>query len=218
MATPYSTLTAPVDYESEIRRSRFLCALAPAPTEAEARAFVAEVSARHKDATHNCSAYVIGGDRSVRRADDDGEPSGTAGPPMLDALVKQGLSDVVTVVTRYFGGVLLGAGGLVRAYGGAVSRAVAEAGERGLLIRMVPARVVAVRIGHAHAGRLENDLRASPYPVRGVAYGADVTVEAAVREDDLESFLKFVASLTAGRAVAEPGRTVYVPGGEDNHN
>ncbi|SDG73387.1 uncharacterized protein, YigZ family [Sinosporangium album] len=213
MAEPYLTLTAPVDYESEIRRSRFLCALAPAATVAAARGFVEEVSSRHRDATHNCSAYVVGGDRAVRRADDDGEPSGTAGPPMLDALLKQGLGDVVTVVTRYFGGVLLGAGGLVRAYGGAVSRAVAEAGERGLLIRMVPARVVAVRIGHAHAGRLENDLRASPYTVRGVSYGAEVTVETGVREADLERFGEFVASLTAGRAVVEPGETVYVPEG-----
>ncbi|MEV1206686.1 IMPACT family protein, partial [Microbispora rosea] len=107
MAAPYRTIRDIVEHEIEIRRSRFICALAPAATEEAAREFVAERRRLYADATHNCTAYVVG--ERVRRADDDGEPGGTAGTPMLEMLTRRGFADVVAVVTRYFGGVLLGA-------------------------------------------------------------------------------------------------------------
>lgn len=204
MAAPYRTIKDIVEHEIEIRRSRFICALAPAATEEAARAFVAERRRLHGDATHNCSAYVIG--EGVRRADDDGEPGGTAGTPMLEMLTRRGFADVAAVVTRYFGGVLLGAGGLARAYGGAVGETL----DRAEVVEMVPAAVVTVSVGHAQAGRLESDLRASPYALRSVDYGARVAFEVAVAEDRLPAFEEWIAAATAGRAETALGGTVHL--------
>jgi uncharacterized YigZ family protein len=202
---PYLTVSDVTEHETEVRRSRFLCAVAPAPDEETAREFIAERRRRYGDATHNCTAYMIG-DR-LRKADDDGEPGGTAGTPMLDVLGRRGYADVVAVVTRYFGGILLGAGGLVRAYGGAVSETL----DRAPRVRMVPARVIGVTIGHAHAGRLGSDLRASPYAVRSVDYGAEVTFRVNVALDEVRAFESWLATATAGRAAATPGDHVFVP-------
>lgn len=204
MAAPYQTIKHPVEHEIEVRRSRFICALAPAATEEAARAFVAERRRRYADATHNCTAYVVG--ERVRRADDDGEPGGTVGTPMLEMLTRRGFADVVAVVTRYFGGVLLGAGGLARAYGGAVGETL----DRAEVVEMVPAAVVTVSVGHAQAGRLESDLRASPYALRGVDYGSKVAFDVAVAEDRLPAFEEWIASLTAGRADTVRGGTVHL--------
>jgi uncharacterized YigZ family protein len=204
VAAPYRTIRDIVEHEIEIRRSRFICALAPAATEEAAREFVAERRRLYADATHNCSAYVIG--QGVRRADDDGEPGGTAGTPMLEMLTRRGFADVAAVVTRYFGGVLLGAGGLARAYGGAVGETLDRAG----VVEMVPAAVVTVSVGHAQAGRLESDLRASPYALRGVDYGARVAFEVAVAEDRLPVFEEWIAAVTAGRAETARGGTVHL--------
>ncbi|MEV4328519.1 YigZ family protein [Microbispora rosea] len=204
MAAPYRTIRDIVEHEIEIRRSRFICALAPAATEEAAREFVAERRRLYADATHNCTAYVVG--ERVRRADDDGEPGGTAGTPMLEMLTRRGFADVVAVVTRYFGGVLLGAGGLARAYGGAVGETL----DRAETVEMVPAAVVTVSVGHAQAGRLESDLRASPYALRGVDYGSRVAFEVAVAEDRLPVFEEWIAALTAGRAETERGGTVHL--------
>ncbi|GIH64694.1 IMPACT family protein [Microbispora siamensis] len=204
MAAPYRTIRDIVEHEIEIRRSRFICALAPAATEEAARGFVAERRRLYADATHNCSAYVVG--EGVRRADDDGEPGGTAGTPMLEMLTRRGFADVAAVVTRYFGGVLLGAGGLARAYGGAVGETL----DRAEVVEMVPAAVVTVSVGHAQAGRLESDLRASPYALRGVDYGARVAFEVAVAEDRLPVFEEWIAAVTAGRARTALGGTVHL--------
>ncbi|MFD0889037.1 YigZ family protein [Streptosporangium algeriense] len=206
MAEPYLTPEGVTEHEIEIKRSRFVCALAPARSEEEARAFVTARKGLHADATHNCSAYVVGGDLGARRADDDGEPGGTAGTPMLETLLRRGMGDVVTVVTRYFGGVKLGAGGLVRAYGSAVGKTL----DLAPLAEMVPARVVRVTVDHVRAGRLENDLRASPYEVRQVGYGAEVSFQVAVRERDLADFPGWVATLTSGGAQVEQGEAIHL--------
>ncbi|GAA1302451.1 YigZ family protein [Planotetraspora silvatica] len=206
MAAPYLTIKNITEHEIEVRRSRFICALAPAGTEEAAREFIAGIRRRHADATHNCTAYIIG-DR-VRKADDDGEPGGTAGTPMLEMLGRRGFADVVAVVTRHFGGVLLGAGGLARAYGGAVGETL----DRAESVAMVPATVATVTIDHAHAGRLDNDLRASPYALRGVAYGPGVTFEVAVAQERVPAFEEWLATVTAGRAVVTLGGLVYLAG------
>ncbi|MFI0419947.1 IMPACT family protein [Spongiactinospora sp. 9N601] len=207
MAEPYLTVGETVEREIEVRRSRFICAVARVGAEEEARAFAAGRRRAHPGAAHTCTAFAIGGDRSPARGDDDGEPGGTAGAPMLDTLLRRGFSDTVAVVTRYFGGVLLGAGGLVRAYG----RAVGQTLDVVAPVRMVPAVVMAVRIGHAHAGRLESDLRASPYEVRAVGYGEDVVIETAVEGAGLAGFEEWVATASAGRARVSRGRVVFTP-------
>ncbi|MGR6917762.1 YigZ family protein [[Actinomadura] parvosata] len=205
MPAPYLTLKTVVEHETEARRSRFICAVAPARTVEEAAAFIARRRAEHPAATHNCTAYVIG--ERIQKGDDDGEPGGTAGTPMVQALVGRGFSDVVAVVTRYFGGTLLGAGGLVRAYGSAVTEAL----DRAEPVRMVPAKLVRVAVAHDQAGRVENDLRASRHAVREVTYAGEVTFDVAVGADEVTAFTDWVATLTAGRARVSLGADLHVP-------
>jgi uncharacterized YigZ family protein len=206
VSAPYLTLKTVVEHETEARRSRFICAVAPAGTVEEALAFIAERRREHPDATHNCTAYVIG--ERVQKGDDDGEPGGTAGTPMVQALVGRGFSDVVAVVTRYFGGTLLGAGGLVRAYGSAVTETL----DRADPVRMVPAKMVHVTVAHDQAGRVENDLRASRHALRDVTYAGQVTFAVAVGVDETDAFADWVATLTAGRARVTVGEDMHVPG------
>ncbi len=145
-----------------MKRSRFICHLARVGDEEQAQEFIAGVRKRYWDARHNCTAFVVGEDHRRERSSDDGEPGGTAGVPMLEVLRRRGLTDTVAVVTRYFGGVLLGAGGLVRAYGGAVSAAVDAVGT----VERRPVALLVVAADHTRAGRLENDLRAAGHAVR----------------------------------------------------
>ena len=124
----YRTIRENGIHEIEIKKSRFICHLRRVKSEEEAQVFIEEVKKEHWKATHNCSAYTIGLNDEIQRAHDDGEPSGTAGVPMLEIFLKRELKNVAAVVTRYFGGTKLGAGGLIRAYGGAVNEAVNNIG------------------------------------------------------------------------------------------
>ncbi|MET3558329.1 putative YigZ family protein [Streptococcus rupicaprae] len=124
----YKTITQDGSVEEEIKKSRFICYLKRVETEEEARAFIQHIKKEHYKANHNCSAFILGENSQIKRSSDDGEPSGTAGVPMLGVLEALELTNVVAVVTRYFGGIKLGAGGLIRAYAGSVSKAVQEIG------------------------------------------------------------------------------------------
>ncbi|MCQ4192120.1 YigZ family protein [Streptomyces parvulus] len=205
MQDEYRTVARAGVHETEINRSRFLCALAPAATEEEAQAFVAGVRKERADASHNCWAYVIGADAAVQKASDDGEPGGTAGVPMLQMLLRRDMRYVVAVVTRYYGGVKLGAGGLIRAYGGAVGEALDDLGT--LTRRRY--RMAAVTVDHQRAGRLQNDLRAAGRTVRDVRYAEAVTIEVGLPEADVEGFRSWLADATAGTAVLELGGEAY---------
>ena len=196
MQEQYRTVARAGVHETEINRSRFLCALAPVATEQEAQDFVARVRKEHPTATHNCFAYVIGADASVQKASDDGEPGGTAGAPMLQMLMRREMRYTVAVVTRYYGGVKLGAGGLIRAYGGAVGEALDAVGTR---IRQ-RYRLATVTIDHQRAGRLENDLRTTGRVVRAVRYGDAVTIEVGLPEAEVEGFRAWLGDVTAGTA------------------
>ncbi|WP_405896689.1 YigZ family protein [Streptomyces sp. NBC_00727] len=205
MQEQYRTVARAGVHESEINRSRFLCALAPAATEEEAQEFVARVRREHPTATHNCYAYVIGADASVQKASDDGEPGGTAGVPMLQMLTRREVCYAVAVVTRYYGGVKLGAGGLIRAYGGVVGEALDAIGTR----TRRRFRLATVTVGHQRAGRLENELRATGRTVREVRYAAEVTIEIALPDADVEEFRRWLADATAGEARVELGGEAY---------
>lgn len=124
----YKTITADGIVEEEIKKSRFICHLKRVETEEEARAYITSIKKLHHKANHSCSAFIVGKKSEIKRSSDDGEPSGTAGVPMLTVLEKQELTNVVAVVTRYFGGIKLGAGGLIRAYAGSVAGAIKEIG------------------------------------------------------------------------------------------
>lgn len=163
---------------------------------------------RHHDARHHCTAFVIGPAGDLRRSNDDGEPAGTAGSPMLEVLTRRGVSDVVAVVTRWFGGTLLGAGGLVRAYGDAVGLALDEAGTRERALR----HTMRVQVAPADAGVLDHRLRGLGV-VTDVSYGE--TVDFVVSVVDPDRFSAELAGISAGRAETERlgSSWVDVPGG-----
>lgn len=218
-ATRYTTIAGEHRHELEIKRSRFITVLRRAATEDEARALVADLRREFHDARHHCSAFVLGPDRTTQRSSDDGEPSGTAGVPMLEALLRRemhdgaaDLSDIVAVVVRYFGGILLGAGGLVRAYSESVSAALDTAP---LLCRQ-RLRLFGIEAPHAVAPRLENELRAAGVVVLGADYGPQSAVlQVALDDSDTEAaaFRERLASLTggAGSAVVRGTSWVDVP-------
>lgn len=191
----------------EIKRSRFLGTVTRVDSEEAARAVVEAARKEHWDARHHCSAFVLGPDGRVARSSDDGEPAGTAGAPMLEVLRGAGVSDVVAVVTRWFGGVLLGAGGLVRAYGDAVRAALDDAG----VVERQLRQLSVISVPHALAGRLENDLRARNLAIRAVSYAGDVALTVAA-EPGID-LVATVAELTGGAGVVVAGGTDWVDSG-----
>ncbi|MFK0120741.1 YigZ family protein [Streptomyces sp. NPDC090994] len=205
MPDEYRTVARAGVHETEINRSRFRCALAPVATEREAQEFVAAVRKEHADATHNCWAYVVGADASVQRASDDGEPGGTAGLPMLQMLLRRDMRYVAAVVTRYYGGVKLGAGGLIRAYGGVVGEALDTVGS----VTRRRFRLAVVTVDHQRAGKLQNELRATGREVRDVRYGEAVTIGIGLPEADVPAFRAWLADVTAGTAGFELGGEAY---------
>jgi uncharacterized YigZ family protein len=212
----YTTVAGEHRHELEIKRSRFITVLRRVETEEDARALVAGLRREFHDARHHCSAFVLGPDRNVQRSSDDGEPSGTAGIPMLEALTKRetfdgaaDLSDTAAVTVRYFGGILLGAGGLVRAYSESVSSALATA----RLIRRRRMQLYGIPAGHSAAGRLENDLRTAGVSVLGTDYsaaGAQLHVALPDTADALETFHSRLAALTAGASDPVPLGTKWI--------
>lgn len=182
------------EHEIEISRSRFRCALARVPDLDAAAAFVAAVRARDHTATHHCTAMRVGADGQARRSNDDGEPAGTAGVPMLEVLLHRDLTDVVAVVSRWFGGTKLGAGGLVRAYGRAVSDALDTVGT----LRRVRHRELLLAVPHDTAGRLENALRGAGHRLRDIRHGPDVTITVVVPDTDVAQFGAWLAQQTGG--------------------
>ena len=200
--TSYLTVARDGAAEIEVKRSRFLCTVERVEDEPAARAVVERLRRQHWDARHHCSAFVLGspGPARVERSSDDGEPAGTAGAPMLDVLRAQGVGDVVAVVTRWFGGTLLGAGGLVRAYGDAV-RAGLDA--TGTLHRDL-VRELTLEVDHADAGRIESELRTRGTAVLDATYADRVVLRLGVPPADEERLHALVAELTAGTAAAVP--------------
>src|SRR5690625_4309685 len=200
----YRTIAAPASGELEIKRSRFLGELTRVESEEEAREVVAEARSKYWDARHHCSAFLLGAGQEVQRSSDDGEPAGTAGAPMLEVLRGADVSALVAVVIRWFGGTLLGAGGLVRAYSDAVRAALDEATiiERHLLTE------VEVTLGHDVAGRFEADVRAQGITVLDTQYAAEVTFRLGTYDPD--RIEPQVAELTAGAATARVMGTSWV--------
>lgn len=196
MASEYTTIAAPVEAELEIKKSRFLCALAPARSEEEARAFIAHQVALHPKARHHCTAFVLGPEAAVQRSNDDGEPSGTAGRPMLDVLLQEELTDVVAVVIRYFGGVLLGASGLIRAYGNAASEGV-KAAER---VHYALRQEITVVLDYQHGPSFEAECHSTGWTVVDIGYDEHVTLTFAVPPEEVGQAEARLADLTSGEA------------------
>ncbi|MCI9889143.1 YigZ family protein [Micrococcales bacterium 31B] len=204
-------------HEIEIKRSRFITRLVRAETEAAARAAIEVVRREHWSATHNCTAIMIGaGDQALKRSSDDGEPSGTAGVPMLEALSGRGAGDLVAIVTRYYGGIQLGAGGLVRAYGGAVLDTLDAAANADALVTRASRTLFTCEARHADAGRLESELRHLPTEigfVTGVEYASRVRFTLALGSAaDEPRLAAALAAVSKGAATLTPAGAEWVDG------
>lgn len=201
----YRTLASRADQvaEIEVKRSRFLAVVRRVDDEHAARTLVTELRKQHHDARHHCSAFVLGPVPTTERSNDDGEPAGTAGAPMLDVLRGRELSDVAAVVVRWFGGTLLGAGGLVRAYGDAVAAALD--GVR--LVTRSEEPLFDLAVAHAEAGKVEADLRARGVQVLAVDYADRAVLHLAGSHAALNAS---VAEITSGTGVLEPAGTQWV--------
>ena len=201
---PYRTVAAPAEDEFTEKKSRFIGYIAPVTTEQEAAAFIESVRTRHREARHNCYAYRLR-QNNLARFSDDGEPSGTAGRPILEVLQREELTDVCVVVTRYFGGILLGAGGLVRAYSKSAADAVTKAG----MVSYLPGTILDIPMDYSRYGTLEGFIRANA-EVRNVAFAQNVVVTAAVEDTNLLKFMKEVTERSDGRCTPVTIGTGYM--------
>ena len=206
MNTKYYTVQGYGHTEIEINKSRFISYVNRVVTEEEALAFIETIRKRHWDATHNCSAYVIGDNDQHQKSSDDGEPSGTAGKPILEVIKKMNLKDTVVVVTRYFGGIKLGAGGLVRAYGKSAAAGLEAAG----IIERQLHTLIAVQIEYSLLGTVENNLRNHHYLITDKQFAAAVTVFTLAPSGQEEVLEAKLADWTSGQAQVEYLEQQYV--------
>ena len=182
MTEPYLTIAKNTTYEQTIKKSRFICSIACVSSEEEAQQFITSIQAANKKATHNCFAYMIGDNDRIQRESDNGEPSGTAGIPILESLKLAKIHNVVAVVTRYFGGIKLGAGGLIRAYSNTTTEAIHQAG----LVQRIKQAILKITVTYALHDPLLYYLKENNLEVAGEEYGVNVETSIYVNETDLE--------------------------------
>lgn len=182
MTEPYLTIAKNTTYEQTIKKSRFICSIARVSSEEEAQQFITSIQAANKKATHNCFAYMIGDNDQIQRESDNGEPSGTAGIPILESLKLAKIHNVVAVVTRYFGGIKLGAGGLIRAYSNTTTEAIHQAG----LVQRIKQAILKITVTYALHDPLLYYLKDNNLEVAGEEYGVNVETSIYVNETDLE--------------------------------
>jgi len=192
---PYKTLMKRADDEFIVNKSRFIGHAKPVETEEEALAFLAEMREKYADATHNCYAYIIGPNMGVMRYSDDGEPGGTAGMPIIEVMKARGVTNCCVVVTRYFGGILLGAGGLVRAYtqGAVVAINAAQVGV------MHPTARYLMDVSYPMLSRVEFNLKSEPVIVEDKTFADVITLTILVRCTDEDAFVKRMVEISEGR-------------------
>lgn len=205
MLKTYRTVEQFGQDEIIIEKSTFIGYAKPVASEEEALAFIQEIKKKHRDATHNVPAYVLGEHNDIQRCNDDGEPSGTAGVPVLEVLKKEDVRDVAVVVTRYFGGIKLGTGGLVRAY----TKGAKIALEAAKIITKVLYQVVIVSVDYTMLGTLQNQLRLKQYDTKDIVYDEMVHLHVWVEEDDVQNFKELIIEWTNARAIIEDGEISY---------
>lgn len=206
MLKNYLTVQLQGQAEIVIQKSRFIGHIQRTETEKEAQAFIQKIKKEHSQATHNCSAYLIGEHDQIQKANDDGEPSGTAGVPMLEVLKKNGLKDTCVVVTRYFGGIKLGAGGLIRAYSKTTSEALQETG----IVKRQLMKQVAITIAYPLLGKIENELHQKKYIIETIDYLEHVSFHVLVEVDQLAAFSTWITDLTSDQANLDINGEKYI--------
>ena len=197
---PHSYITIANEFRTEyiIEKSRFIATIAPVSTEEEAQAFIQRMSKEFWDATHNCTAYAIGPLQEQQRSSDNGEPSGTAGKPMLEVLKKTAITNVAVVVTRYFGGIKLGAGGLIRAYSHSAAKAVQE----GPKLLIAPRQIVSLTIDYSYFGSVERQLQTLGLPYQST-FTDTISLEIYVEPNFVSDLETTITNLTGGNLLWE---------------
>lgn len=192
--------------EIEEKKSRFIANVKPVTSEEEAVEFINNLKAKYWDASHNVYAYFISGESIIQRFSDDGEPSGTAGIPVLEVIKRMELQDLVVVVTRYFGGILLGAAGLVRAYSKSASLGIEAAG----IITKKLCQLVNIIIDYSTLGKIQNKIINMGYTIKSIRYTQDVEIDVLVPVKDVEMFIESVNDAANGNVLADTGEKEYV--------
>jgi len=206
MLSSYLTVKTEGSTEIIIQKSRFIGYIRRVETEEAAQSFIQDIKKKHYDATHNCSAYLVGEHDQIQKANDDGEPSGTAGVPMLEVLKKQQLKDTAVVVTRYFGGTKLGAGGLIRAYGNTTSEAIRATG----VVKRQLMQGFSVTIDYTLLGKLENMLRNSDYILKTINYLDTVEFVVYVKDGEEKIFCEWIVDLSSDQAKIKELDQAYI--------
>lgn len=196
MLEKYLTVQSYGEAKYEINKSLFIAYVQRTTSEEEAQKFIAKIRKKHYDATHNCSAYVIGANDQIQRSSDDGEPSGTAGRPILEVIKKNHLKDTTIVVTRYFGGIKLGAGGLIRAYGKSASLGIQATG----IVKRELHSIISINIDYGFLGTIENQLRTNNYSIDKIEYLDKVTIFVLVPKGTEEKLKQEIINLTSAQA------------------
>lgn len=207
MKEKYRTIFSYGEDEIIINKSRFIGYAKPINTEEEAIDFIEEIREKHRDATHNVYAYVFGENSNIQRFSDDGEPSGTAGIPALEVLKKEELRNVVVVITRYFGGIKLGGGGLIRAYTKGAKIGI----DAGVIVDMVLHRGISFQVDYNQYGKIENFLMTNEYVTSDIIFEHLVTILLYVSIDELDRFKNTITDLTSGDAIIAELDDMYLP-------
>lgn len=209
MLASYLTVKKAGKHEIEIKKSRFICHLYRISSDEEAKQLIADIKKEHWKATHNCHAYVVGDHNEIQRSSDDGEPSGTAGLPMLEVLKKRELINTLAIVTRYFGGTELGKGGLIRAYGGAVSEALDSIG----IVEGKQQQEMSLTIDYPQHPKVENFLTNAPYHLKETVYTDKVQLLIMVDQEETAVFERDIIDLLNGQGTLISGDVSYVETG-----
>lgn len=204
MASSYYSVYQGASAETEEKKSRFIATLHAVTTREEAEAFIAACKKKYPDARHNCSAYIVGEEGQIEHSSDDGEPAGTAGKPMLEVLRGEKLTNVAVVVTRYFGGILLGTGGLVRAYTQAVKAGIDEAR---VVLRQTGEKLF-FSVSYTDVGKMQYFMRQNEYILLDTIYEADVSCIALVDAERIDAFIKGLTETFSGRVTISERETV----------
>lgn len=206
MLTAYESIEKLTKRNTEIKKSLFIAQIAPVNSEKEAQDFILSVKKDMRDATHNCSAYRIGIKQIAERSSDDGEPQGTAGHPMLHVLQANNLTNVVATVTRYFGGIKLGAGGLTRAYSSSLANALNDS----KIIRFTPHQKIILTVNYTFVGAFENYIKDTDIIVTDRLFTDKVKISLLCLTENSDKHIEFFTNMTSGTAIIETPNEEYV--------
>lgn len=207
MKDNYRTVFAYGEDEVIINKSRFIGYAKSIETEEEALEFIDEIKSKHRDATHNVHAYVVGDNSNIQRFSDDGEPSGTAGIPALEVIKKEDLRNVVVVITRYFGGIKLGGGGLIRAY----TKGAKIGLEAATIVDMVIHQKLKIRLDYNLYGKIENYLLVNDYVVDETTFDSNINITISIDTEEIHEFTKTITNLCSGNVEIQQIELLHLP-------